>query len=113
MSDEFDGNIVWFDFSEGREQEPTPLELVAYVEDQDEALGYPYVRHTEAPDPPWPAQDNPMLGYLTKEAARLAGEVGAPAAMTWLATLAWFEGHLDGLAASRAVDGGNFPPSDG
>jgi hypothetical protein len=93
-----DDNIVWYDFEEGREVKPSPPELVAYVDEQDEVLGDSSIRHTEMPEPPWPAQDNPMLTYLLERAARIALDDNVSNALTWLATHAWFEGHLDGLA---------------
>src|SRR5690349_21847869 len=43
---------------------------------------------------PWPAFDNPMLGYLKERAAEIAARDGADAAITWLAANAWFEGSL-------------------
>jgi hypothetical protein len=43
---------------------------------------------------PWPAFDNPMLGYLKERAAEVAAHDGTDAAITWLAANAWFEGAL-------------------
>jgi hypothetical protein len=43
---------------------------------------------------PWPASDNPMLGYLVERAAEIEGESGLGSAMAWLASNAWFEGAL-------------------
>ncbi len=45
-------------------------------------------------EPPWPACDNPMLGYLVERAAELEGESGLGRALAWLASNAWFEGAL-------------------
>src|SRR3954447_22693071 len=43
-------------------------------------------------EPPWPASDNPMLGYLVERAAEIADESGLGAALAWLAANSWFEG---------------------
>ena len=43
---------------------------------------------------PWPAFDNPMLGYLKERATEIAAHDGIDAAITWLAANAWFEGAL-------------------
>jgi hypothetical protein len=43
---------------------------------------------------PWPASDNPMLGYLVERAAEIEGESGLGCALAWLASNAWFEGAL-------------------
>jgi hypothetical protein len=43
---------------------------------------------------PWPAFDNPMLGYLKERSAEIVAKDGLEAAVTWLAANAWFEGAL-------------------
>jgi hypothetical protein len=43
---------------------------------------------------PWPAFDNPMLGYLKERAAEIVAKDGLEAGVTWLAANAWFEGAL-------------------
>ena len=45
-------------------------------------------------EPPWPACDNPMLGYLIERAAEIDNESGLGSALAWLASNAWFEGAL-------------------
>jgi hypothetical protein len=43
---------------------------------------------------PWPAFDNPMLGYLKERSGEIVEKDGLEAAVTWLAANAWFEGAL-------------------
>jgi hypothetical protein len=43
---------------------------------------------------PWPAFDNPMLGYLKERGAEIAGNDGLDAAIAWLAANSWFEGAI-------------------
>jgi hypothetical protein len=43
---------------------------------------------------PWPAFDNPMLGYLKERASEIAANDGLAAALAWLAANAWFEGAI-------------------
>jgi hypothetical protein len=43
---------------------------------------------------PWPAFDNPMLGYLKERGAEIAEHDGIDAAITWLAANSWFEGAI-------------------
>src|SRR5262245_30072943 len=43
---------------------------------------------------PWPAFDNPMLGYLKERAGEIAANDGVDAAIAWLAANVWFEGSL-------------------
>jgi hypothetical protein len=45
-------------------------------------------------EPPWPASDNPMLGYLVERSAEIADESGLGVALAWLASNSWFEGAL-------------------
>src|ERR1700733_6967227 len=45
-------------------------------------------------EPPWPATDNPMLGYLRDRSAEIAAADGVDAAIAWLARNAWFEGAI-------------------
>ena len=43
---------------------------------------------------PWPAFDNPMLGYLRERGAEIAANDGLDAAISWLGANAWFEGAI-------------------
>lgn len=43
---------------------------------------------------PWPAFDNPMLGYLRERTAEIVEKDGLDAAVAWLAANAWFEGAV-------------------
>ena len=43
---------------------------------------------------PWPAFDNPMLGYLKERGVEIAGNDGLDAAVAWLAANSWFEGAI-------------------
>ena len=43
---------------------------------------------------PWPASDNPMLGYLIERCVEMAGEDNLDGAVRWLAANAWFEGAI-------------------
>ena len=43
---------------------------------------------------PWPAFDNPMLGYLKERTSEIVLKDGLEAAITWLAANAWFEGAI-------------------
>jgi hypothetical protein len=43
---------------------------------------------------PWPAFDNPMLGYLKERGAEIADNDGLDAAIAWLAANSWFEGAI-------------------
>lgn len=65
--------------------------ILVYMKDQelDDA------RRAQMPDPPWPEQDNDMLGYLVQRAGEVQENEGIRAAILWLATHAWFEGALD------------------
>ena len=45
-------------------------------------------------EPPWPAADNPMLGYLLERASEIARDEDIDAALAWLASNAWFEGAV-------------------
>ncbi len=55
---------------------------------------------------PWPASDNPMLGYLVERAAEIEGTSGLGSALAWLASNAWFEGALAERARfARFLDG--------
>ena len=56
-------------------------------------------------EPPWPATDNPMLGYLRERGEEIAAEDGLGAALDWLARNAWFEGALSERARiARLID---------
>jgi hypothetical protein len=43
---------------------------------------------------PWPAFENPMLGYLKERTGEIVERDGLEAAITWLAANAWFEGAI-------------------
>jgi hypothetical protein len=43
---------------------------------------------------PWPAANNPMLGYLVERSIEIADEKGLGAAVAWIAANAWFEGAI-------------------
>ena len=43
---------------------------------------------------PWPAFDNPMLGYLKERTGEIVAKDGLEAAITWLAANSWFEGAI-------------------
>jgi hypothetical protein len=43
---------------------------------------------------PWPAANNPMLGYLIERSIEIADEDGLGAAVAWLAANSWFEGAI-------------------
>ncbi len=45
-------------------------------------------------EPPWPAPDNPMLGYLYERSREIVLTEGADTALAWLASNAWFEGAI-------------------
>ena len=47
---------------------------------------------------PWPAPDNPMVGFLVERCTEIATEDGLDAAAKWLAANAW----LEGVIAERA-----------
>lgn len=86
------------------------IELFPGGDDGGEAMGkwrhrlLPYLdervllepaRQAPQPEPPWPAEDNPMLGYLIDRAGEIAAAEGEAAAYVWLGVHAWFEGGLD------------------
>lgn len=74
-------------------------DAVAYLERQDAARGpWPSPREgAEVTGPPYPAADNPVLGYLVA-AARSAMDSGTDVGETivQLAVHAWLEGHIEG-----------------
>jgi hypothetical protein len=54
---------------------------------------------------PWPAKDNPMIGFLRDRAAEIATEDGLGVALAWLARNAWFEGAIAERARiTRLID---------
>ena len=56
-------------------------------------------------EPPWPAPDNPMVGYLIERCTEMATDEGFEAALTWLAANAWFEGVISERARiERLID---------
>jgi len=52
------------------------------------------LRLRPASEQPWPASDNPMLGYLVERTIEMANEEGLDAAVRWLAANGWFEGAI-------------------
>ncbi len=69
--------------------------LSLYI-DQQGALDA--LRLRTSTEPPWPAIDNPMLGYLIERSAEIGNGDGFEVALAWLAANAWFEG----VVAERA-----------
>ncbi|TDO45923.1 hypothetical protein EV643_112253 [Kribbella sp. VKM Ac-2527] len=63
----------------------------------DEQASVEHLRERQMPQPPWPANDNPMLGYLLTRAQEIAANEGQRTALVWLAAHAWFEGGLDAI----------------
>jgi hypothetical protein len=56
-------------------------------------------------EPPWPAIDNPMLGYLIERGAEIGNGDGFEVALAWLAANAWFEGVIAERARiARRID---------
>jgi hypothetical protein len=56
-------------------------------------------------EPPWPAVDNPMFGYLRERGAEIAADEGLAPALVWLARNAWFEGAIAERARiARLID---------
>jgi hypothetical protein len=56
-------------------------------------------------EPPWPAVENPMVGYLNARGKELAIESGFDVALAWLARNAWFEGAISERARiARLID---------
>ena len=56
-------------------------------------------------EPPWPATDNPMLGYLSERSKEIATADGPDTALAWLARNAWFEGAISERARiARLID---------
>ena len=47
-----------------------------------------------ASEPPWPATDNPMIGFLIERCTEIATGDGLDAAAQWLAANAWIEGAI-------------------
>jgi hypothetical protein len=45
-------------------------------------------------EPPWPAPENPMVGYLIERCTEIETADGLEAAIAWLAANAWFEGVI-------------------
>ena len=56
-------------------------------------------------EPPWPATENPMVGYLSARGKEIAVESGFDVALDWLARNAWFEGAISERARiARLID---------
>ncbi len=56
-------------------------------------------------EPPWPADDNPMLGYLVERAHEIAAIDGPSAAIAWIGEQAWCEGTIAERARiTRVID---------
>jgi hypothetical protein len=51
------------------------------------------------PNPPWPEEHNPMVGYLIARALEIHEQEGADMAIAWAVVHAWFESALDTRAA--------------
>jgi hypothetical protein len=71
--------------------------LGPYLDGQGD--GVKALRGRSETQPPWPARDNPILGYLIDRAAEIAETDDWRHAIVWLAVHAWFEGSLDTRAA--------------
>jgi hypothetical protein len=71
--------------------------LLAHVAEQDANRGdWPNPRDADQPQPPWPADDSPVLRYLLHKAeASMAAGMDRTAAMLQLAVHAWFEGGIE------------------
>lgn len=52
------------------------------------------LRLRRSSEQPWPAFDNPMLGYLKERGVEIAANDGLDAAVAWLAANSWFEGAI-------------------
>jgi hypothetical protein len=65
--------------------------LSAYVDGQGTLDALRLRRPSE---PPWPAADNPMLGYLYERSREIVITDGADTALAWLASNSWFEGAI-------------------
>ena len=65
--------------------------LRRYVEQQGplDAL-----RLRSSSEPPWPAAENPMVGYLIERGTEIANHDGIDPAVAWVAANAWFEGVI-------------------
>jgi len=70
--------------------------LTSYFDGQE---GIEMLRSRAQPNPPWPEEDNPMLGYLIARALEINEEQGHETALMWIAVHAWFESALDTRAA--------------
>ena len=57
------------------------------------------LRHQPMTIRPWPAPNNPMLGYLMDETLEIAEHHTLAAAIVWLAEHAWCEGAIAEHAA--------------
>jgi hypothetical protein len=63
------------------------------------------LRLRSSDEAPWPAPDNPMLGFLRDRSAEIAAEDGLNVALAWLARNAWFEGAIAERARiTRLID---------
>jgi hypothetical protein len=76
--------------------------LGEYVERQGALDALRLRSHSEAP---WPAKDNPMIGFLRDRGAEIAEEDGIGVALAWLVRNAWFEGAIAERARiTRLID---------
>ena len=76
--------------------------LARYV-DQQGAMDA--LRLRSPSEPPWPQDENPMVGYLVARGAELAADRGVDAALEWLASNAWFEGVIaERVRIARLLD---------
>ena len=69
--------------------------LAVYLDNQSAVES---LRRTDMPQFPWPDAYNPMLEYLLHRSEEMAESDRRPAAVSWLAAHAWFEGALHALA---------------
>lgn len=72
--------------------------MLAAKDQQDADRGdWPSPRDHRQPEPPWPAEDNPVLRYLLWTAkASVAAGMDPEVAMLQLAVHTWFEGGIAG-----------------
>ena len=76
--------------------------LSPYVDRQG---GLDALRLRAPSEPPWPAQDNPMLAYLSERSREIAADEGLDNALAWIIRHAWFEGAISERARiARLVD---------
>jgi hypothetical protein len=63
------------------------------------------LRLRSSSEPPWPATDNPMVGYLIDRGREIATQEGLEEALASLAANAWFEGVIaERVRMARLID---------